>query len=191
MSIDLNLPNKLTILRIILTPIFLFLFIADFIPYNHLFALITFCVAAITDLADGKIARKFNIVTNFGKIADPIADKILTTVVLLCFMQLKLCSIWVLLIILLREFTVSAIRIAAASQGSVIPANIYGKVKTVFQMVFSIFVLLLLSVQDFIPSGIPYMEIFVPVMMWMLALVTLFSGYVYIKDSLKVIDFKI
>lgn len=186
----MNLPNKLTVLRIVLTPVFLFLFLAEFIPFNHLYALIVFVVAVITDAADGKIARKHNLITNFGKIADPIADKILITSVLLCFMQLGLCSIWVLLIILLREFTVSAIRITAAAQGSVIPANIYGKVKTVFQMVFSILILLLLAVEDFITDSIPYMDIFAPVMMWILAFITIFSGYIYVKDSLKVIDFK-
>ena len=186
----MNLPNKLTVLRIVLTPVFLLLFLAEFIPYNYLYALIVFVIASITDAADGKIARKYNLITNFGKIADPIADKILVTSVLLCFMQLGLCSIWVLLIVLLREFAVSAIRITAAAQGSVIPANIYGKVKTVLQMVFSILILLLLAVEDFITDTIPYLDVFAPVMMWILALITIFSGYVYVKDSFKVIDFK-
>ena len=83
MNINMNLPNRLTVIRIILTPVFLFLFMADFIPYNNIFALIVFVIAALTDLADGKIARKRNIVTNFGKIADPIADKILVLAALI------------------------------------------------------------------------------------------------------------
>lgn len=185
----MNLPNRLTVIRIILTPVFLFLFMADFIPYNNIFALIVFVIAALTDLADGKIARKRNIVTNFGKIADPIADKILSSAVLLGLMLLDMCSIWVVLIVLTREFAVSAIRISAASQGLVIPANIYGKIKTVLQMVFSILVLLLFSVQGFLPYEIPHTRLIVNIMMWILAFVTLFSGIIYIKDSFKVIDF--
>lgn len=189
MKIDLNLPNKLTIIRIVLTPVFLFLFFADFIPFNYLIALVVFSVAAITDFADGKIARSRNIITNFGKIADPIADKILTTTILLCFMQLNLCSAWVILIILTREFSVSAIRIISASQGSVVPANIYGKVKTVMQMVFSILILLLVALQSAMNFTVPYFEIISGVMMWILAAVTLVSGLIYIKDSAKIIDF--
>ena len=118
----MNLPNKLTVIRIALTPVFLFLFCAEFIPHNYLFALIVFVIAAVTDFVDGYIARKRNLITNFGKIADPIADKILMTAVLLGFMQMKLCSIWIVIIILAREFAISAIRIAAAAQDSVIPA---------------------------------------------------------------------
>lgn len=189
MKINLNLPNKLTIIRIVLTPVFLFLFFAEFVPQNYLFALIVFSIAAITDFADGKIARSRNIITNFGKIADPIADKILTTTTLLCFMQKNLCSIWVILIILTREFAVSAIRISAASQGSVIPANIYGKIKTVLQMVFSIIILLLIAIQSGFSFTIPYFETISAVMMWILAIVTLVSGVIYIKDSAKMIDF--
>ena len=186
-KINMNLPNRLTVIRIVLTPVFLFLFLADYIP--TFFALIVFAVAAITDFADGKIARSRNIVTNFGKIADPIADKILSCAVLLGLMLLDMCSIWVVLIVLTREFAISAIRISAASQGLVIPANIYGKIKTVMQMVFSVIVLLLLSVQDFLTSDIPHLAVAVNIMMWILAFVTLFSGLIYMKDSLKVIDF--
>lgn len=189
MKIDLNLPNKLTIIRIVLTPVFLFLFFADYIPYNYFLSLLVFSVAAITDFADGKIARSRNLITNFGKIADPIADKILTTTILLCFMMKNLCSIWVILLILTREFSVSAIRITAASQGSVIPANIYGKIKTVLQMVFSILILSLIAIQDSFAFTIPYFETISAVMMWILAVVTLVSGVIYIKDSAKIIDF--
>lgn len=189
MKINMNLPNRLTILRIILTPVFLFLFFADNIPYNSFFALVVFVIAAITDFADGKIARSRNLITNFGKIADPIADKILTTTVLLCFMQKNLCSIWVIIIILTREFAVSAIRITAASQGSVIPANIYGKIKTVMQMVFSIGILLLIAIKNDLLVEIPNLELLSAVMTWILAVVTVVSGVIYIKDSAKIIDF--
>ncbi len=189
MTINMNLPNKLTIFRIVLAPVFLFMFFAEFIPYNHIFALIIFVVAVITDFADGKIARLRNIVTNFGKIADPIADKILTTITLLCFLQKNLCSIWVILIIITREFVVSGIRITAAAQGSVIPANFYGKAKTALQMIFSIIILLLLAIQNGMGFVFPHFEMFSEVMMWILAVVTLVSGAIYVKDSAKIIDF--
>ena len=189
MKIKMNLPNKLTILRIVLTPVFLFVFFADFIPFNHFIALAVFILAAITDFADGSIARKRNLITNFGKIADPIADKILTTAVLLCFMLRNLCSVCVLLAILTREFSVSAIRITAASQGSVIPANIYGKIKTVLQMAFSILILLLIALQTGFDLNMPYFEKMSTIMMWILAVITMVSGFIYIKDSAKTIDF--
>lgn len=176
-------------MRIVLTPVFLFLFFAEFIPFNHVFALIVFSIAAITDFADGKIARKRNIITTFGQIADPIADKILTTTTMLCFMMRNLCSIWVVLIILTREFTISAVRIIAAVQGAVIPANIYGKIKTVLQMIFSIAVLILVALQSGTDYTIPHFEIISSVSMWILAIVTLVSGVIYLKDSSKIIDY--
>lgn len=185
----MNLPNKLTIIRIVLTPVFLFLFTASFVPHHYLFALIVFAVASLTDFADGKIARKHNLITNFGKIADPIADKILTTTVLLCLMQMNLCSIWVILIVLAREFTVSAIRITAASQGSVIPANIFGKIKTASQMAFSVLLLALIMFADEGAFTVPHLETISAVLMWIIAVLTAVSGVIYIKDSTKVIDF--
>ena len=185
----MNLPNKLTVLRIVLTAVFLLLFSAEFIPHNFLFALIVFAIASVTDFADGKIARKRNIVTNFGKIADPIADKILTISVLLCFMQMELCSIWVVIIILFREFTVSAIRITAASQGSVIPANIFGKIKTVSQMSFSILILLFIVLSNEGLYTVPHLEIISSSLLWVTALLTVVSGVIYVRDSSKIIDF--
>lgn len=185
----MNLPNKLTILRIVLTPVFLLLFLNEAIPANYIFALIVFVSAAVTDLADGKIARKRNIITDFGKIADPIADKILTTSVLLCFMQMGLCSIWIVLIVLAREFAISAIRINAASQGLVIPANIYGKIKTVCQMVFSILIMIFIILDKENIYFVPYYDIISAVLLWIMAILTIVSGVIYIKDSSKIINF--
>ncbi len=185
----MNLPNKLTITRIVLTPVFLFLFCSEFIAHNYFYALIVFIFAAITDAVDGKIARNKDIVTNFGKIADPIADKILTTTVILCFMQIDFCSIWVVLIILTREFTVSAIRIVAASQGAVIPANIYGKIKTVSQMSFSILIMLFIVLDKENIFTMPNLDIISSVLLWITAILTLVSGFIYIKDSAKIINF--
>lgn len=189
MKVNLNLPNKLTIMRIALAPVFLLLFLLKALPYNCILSLVIFIGASITDFADGKIARARNLITNFGKIADPIADKILTTTVLLCFMQRNLCSIWVIIIILSREFIVSAIRITAASQGDVIPANISGKIKTVLQMVFSVIILVLIAVENDFAVEIPWLELMSKIMTWILAAVTIVSGAIYVKDGAKIIDF--
>lgn len=187
----MNLPNKLTIFRIVLTPVYLFLFSAEFIKHNFLYSFIVFIIASLTDAVDGKIARKYNMITDFGKIADPIADKILTTAVLLCFMQMNLCNLWVVIIVLAREFTVSALRIVAASQGSVIPANIFGKIKTVSQMVFSVIVMLFIVLENEGVYSLENINILSSVMMWIMAIFTVVSGVIYVKDSLKVIDISI
>lgn len=189
MKVKMNLPNRLTIMRIVLAPIFLLLFLLKAIPYNCILSLVVFIGASVTDFADGKIARARNLITNFGKIADPIADKILTTTVLLCFMQRNLCSIWVIIIILAREFVVSAIRITAASQGAVIPANVSGKIKTVLQMVFSIVLLVLIAVENDFAIELPWLSFASGIMTWILAAVTIISGAIYIKDGAKIIDF--
>ena len=172
-----------------LTPVFLFLFTAQFIPHHYLFALIVFVIASVTDFADGYIARKNNIITNFGKIADPIADKILTTAALLALTELELCSSWIVLIVLAREFTVSAIRIVAASQGSVIPANIFGKIKTASQMIFTIFILAVIMFESEDVFTIPHFQTVSYCLLWITAVLAIFSGVIYIKDSAKVIDF--
>lgn len=185
----MNLPNKLTIIRIVLTPVFLFLFTVSFVPHHYILALVVFIIASITDFADGHIARKHNLVTNFGKIADPIADKILTTAILLCFMMNGLCDVWVIMIILTREFTVSALRITAAAQGSVIPANIFGKIKTASQMIFSIFILAMVAFQDEGLFILPYFETISAALLWLTAVFALVSGVIYTKDSAKLIDF--
>ncbi len=137
----MNLPNKLTLMRMILIPFMMFFYLANFIPFGigKIVALVIFIVAALTDLLDGKIARKHNLVTNFGKFLDPIADKLLTSAVL--FMMMADGTIpapWgviVVTIIIAREFMVSAIRLLAASKGTVLAADIWGKTKTFVQMI--------------------------------------------------------
>ncbi|MEG1180205.1 MAG: CDP-diacylglycerol--glycerol-3-phosphate 3-phosphatidyltransferase, partial [Oscillospiraceae bacterium] len=128
----MNTPNKLTIFRMLMTPIFLAAILID-VPHRYLWAIITFSIAAITDALDGKLARKNNQVTVFGKLTDPVADKMLTTAALLAFMELGLCNIWIVLIVLTREFAVTSIRLVASAEGIVIPANMWGKIKTVSQ----------------------------------------------------------
>ena len=179
----MNVPNQLTIVRIILTPIFLALFLAP-IPHHYLIGLIVFAVGAITDFLDGKIARKNNIVTVFGQLADPVADKILTTAALLAFMQFGLCNIWIIMIVLLREFTITSFRLVATAQGVVIPANFYGKLKTVSQMVFSILIMIMAELYDIgiLPEGFP-LTIVSNALLWVI------SGIIYVKQSIKIIDF--
>ena len=140
----MNLPNRLTLMRIILIPFMMFFYLANFIPYGigKLVALVIFIVAALTDLLDGKIARKRNIVTNFGKFLDPIADKILTsTVLLLIIADGTIPNPWgaiIVTIIIAREFMVSALRQLAASKNKIISADYFGKFKAVLQF-FSLF----------------------------------------------------
>ncbi|MDY4085085.1 MAG: CDP-diacylglycerol--glycerol-3-phosphate 3-phosphatidyltransferase [Ruminococcus bromii] len=138
----MNLPNKLTLGRIILVPLMVAALLIDF-PFNNLVALIIFAAASITDLIDGKIARKQNLVTDFGKFADPLADKILVLATLLCFVQNGYCDCVAVIIVLFREFSVTSIRLIAASSGEVIAANIWGKAKTVSQMIAVIAILVM------------------------------------------------
>lgn len=186
----MNLPNRLTILRMIITPIFLAVFLAENIPHHYLFGLIIFAVGAITDFADGKIARKYNQITAFGKLADPIADKMLTTAALLAFMKFGLCNIWIIMIVLTREFAVTSVRMVASSQGVIIPANIWGKLKTVSQMVFTLLIMLLGELQNskIIDEGFN-LPLLSNILLWIMAVLTVLSGVVYLRESKDVIDF--
>ena len=142
----MNVPNTLTVARIVLTPIVLAAYMLAF-PGHYLVATILYFIAGMTDFFDGKIARKNDLITNFGKFADPLADKMLTTGVYLALISNGYCNIWILFIILFREFGISSIRLVAAAQGVVIPANMWGKVKTFSMMIFTGFIFLLLSLQ--------------------------------------------
>ncbi len=135
----MNLPNKLTLFRVILIPFFVFFLLAPFFPgYGNYIALGIFIVASLTDLLDGKIARKYNLVTNFGKFMDPLADKLLVCSALICLIEVDLVPSWVVIIIIAREFIISGFRLVAADNGVVIAANYWGKFKTVFQMLMVI-----------------------------------------------------
>ena len=138
----LNLPNILTISRVVITPFFLVTILMETLPHRFLIACIIFSIASITDAIDGHLARKNNQITNFGKFLDPIADKILTTAALLAFMSMGLCNIWIVMLVLTREFAIASVRMVAATNGVVIPANVWGKIKTVSQMVFTILIML-------------------------------------------------
>ena len=189
----MNIPNILTVTRVIITPIFLAIFLIETIPYHFTIALVLYIIGALTDLFDGLIARKRNLVTNFGKFADPLADKILTTSAIIAFMAIGRCSPWVLFIILFREFAISSVRLIAATDGVVIPANMWGKVKTTVQNIAIIAITLGLSIiYDFmlLPRTFP-LEIISEILLWILAAVTIISGVVYMYQSTKIINFKV
>lgn len=186
----MNVPNALTITRIVLTPVVLAAYMLNF-PAHFLVATILYFIAGMTDFFDGKIARSKNLITNFGKFADPLADKMLTTAVYLALISNGYCNIWILFIILFREFGISSIRLVAAAQGVVIPANMWGKVKTFSMMIFTGLIFLLLSLQfDFgiLPETFP-LHTLSSVLLWITAIVTAISGVTYIIEGAKVIDF--
>ena len=139
----MNLPNKLTIFRIILIPFFVFFLLAPYFEgYGNYIAVAIFIVASLTDLLDGKIARKYNMVTNFGKFMDPLADKLLVCSAMICLVDLRLITSWVVIIIIAREFIISGFRLVASDNGIVIAASYWGKFKTTFQMIMVIVLIL-------------------------------------------------
>ena len=193
----MNLPNKLTLTRILLVPVFMIFAsltglsgIADgsFQPMHYLIAGIVFAAASFTDFLDGHLARKWNIVTDFGKFADPLADKLLTTTAFLYMMHDGVCSPVVLVIILAREFAVSGLRMVAASApgGKVIAANMWGKVKTVLQMLVIILYYVLAA---FAPAdAIGAVSLISMGLCWLVAAVTLISGAKYLWDNRSFIN---
>ncbi len=183
----MNLPNKLTVLRIVLTPFYLLAMLLNF-KYHYFVAAAIFIIASLTDMLDGKIARKRNLITNFGKLCDPLADKMLTTAALLAFMQLGLCNVWIIMIVLTREFLVTSFRLVASSQGVVIAAGIWGKLKTVSQMVFSILIMVALPFVEMFSLDFATFSYVSNVLLGITAVLTVVSGIKYIVDGVKVID---
>lgn len=190
----MNLPNKLTLLRIILVPFFIIAMLVNF-PFHYLVAGCIFGVASVTDTLDGKIARSRNIVTDFGKFADPLADKILVLTALVCFLQVGLLGSFgaiPVIIVLFREFAVSGIRLVAASSGKVVAANIWGKIKTVSQMVgisviFAMQVVLEVLNAMKVSTGF-ITEVFYYIgngLIWLSTVFTLISGIIYLKDNIS------
>lgn len=188
----MNLPNKLTLLRVILIPVFLVFVYVKVIPFHYLLALVIFAAASLTDMLDGKIARQQGLVTNFGKFLDPLADKVLVVTALTVFVELKdfRMSAIPLVIIVAREFMVSGLRLLAAEEGVVIAAGIWGKLKTAFTMVTIVGILAyLVLVQDL---GVELPELVRTVVLegliWISTLLTIISGLVYLKGCWKYID---
>lgn len=175
----MNTANKLTILRVILVPFFMAFLMQDSFAYQTA-ALVIFAAASLTDMIDGKIARKYNQITAFGKFADPLADKMLIVGAMLALMKYNLVSVWAIFIVLCREFIVAGIRLAAVTEGEVIAASMWGKLKTVSQMIAVIIAMLLLTFH-ILPS---YSKIITDVCIWISVILTVISGGdYYIKNA--------
>lgn len=179
----MNIANKLTVLRIIMVPFFMLFLMLDITnPVYITIALVLFIVASLTDTLDGQLARRYNMITDFGKLMDPLADKMLTTAAFLGLMSFGRASAWAVMIILTREFIVSGIRLVAAGDGKVIAASIWGKLKTVFQMVAIIASILLLY--PAVPEETAVL--ITSVLIWLSAGVTLVSGADYVVKNFDV-----
>ena len=190
----MNLPNKLTVFRTICIPFFVFFMLASFVPCNYLIALIVFIIASLTDLFDGKIARKYNLITNFGKFMDPLADKLLVCSALICLDVLYKDVIFTasVIIIISRELFISGFRILAADQNIVLAAGWWGKVKTVLQMVMTIVMIVYLQVKDWnfkwMPSEVMTgAAIFIQVLVIATLFFTVFSMIDYVIKNKEVL----
>lgn len=187
----MNLPNKLTVLRVILVPFFMFFLMAGFIPHNYLIAMAIFGIASYTDYLDGMIARRDGLVTDFGKFMDPLADKIMVMAALIAFVALGHTDVWMVTLIMFREFAVTSVRLVAASKGTVIAANNWGKAKTISQIVAILVVMILQYVLELSKLGffeIPKISVTTfyvtgEIFMGVATFFAVFSGWIYIKDN--------
>ncbi len=172
----MNLPNKLTIFRVILIPFFVVLLLFDITAYDKWIALAIFIIASLTDFLDGHIARKYNLVTNFGKFMDPLADKLLVCSAMICLVELARIPAWVVIIIIAREFIISGFRLVASDNGVVIAASYWGKFKTVFQML-----MICLMIADLEP-----LTLVTQIIMWVALALTVVSLVDYLMKNKSV-----
>lgn len=192
----MNLPNKLTVLRIILVPFMIAAFLIPF-PHHVLVAGLIFGAASVTDCLDGQIARKRNLITSFGKFADPLADKILVIAALICFVALKWCDPILPIVVLFREFAVTSVRLVAASKGNVVAANFWGKLKTVSQIVAIAAIFAMQYFIELCSMGIVPLnpELFGTIFMiigeallWITGVAAVISGLIYIRECKEYIS---
>lgn len=170
----MNLPNKLTVIRMILIVPFVFIMLTDICgPMSKWIALAIFVIASLTDLLDGKIARKYNLVTNFGKFMDPLADKLLVCAAMICLVEMGKIPSWVVIIIISREFIISGFRLIASDNGIVIAASYWGKFKTVFQMAMVILMI----------ADIAALNLVTQIVMWIALVLTVISLVDYLKKN--------
>lgn len=181
----MNLPNKLTLSRMIIAPIYLAVMLMDF-NWHFLIGGIIFGIASLTDFFDGMLARKYNQVTVFGKLCDPVGDKMLVVAAMLAFLKFNLCSPWVIMIIISREFIVTSLRLVASSQGVIIPAGILGKIKTACQMIFICAIMVFAQFPAIL--GSLNLEAVSGILMWITAALAIVSGIQYFLDARKLID---
>lgn len=190
----MNLPNKLTVARVLATPVFMLMMMWDF-PGHYLAALGLFAAAALTDLFDGQIARRENLVTDFGKFLDPLADKMLTTAAFLGFLYNRIGwqITWIVFIVLFREFLIASLRLVVVSSGThkVVAANIWGKAKTVSQMVAILIALGLEQVKEWgllSQTIVGVADVAVSVLLWVSAVLCIISGVTYLADNRSFVD---
>jgi len=177
----MNLPNKLTLIRVLLVPVFVVFLMCDITgDYDKWIALLIFIVASLTDMLDGKIARKYNLVTNFGKFMDPLADKLLVCSAIICFIKMDKMPTWMVLIIIAREFIISGFRLVASDNGVVIAASMWGKYKTAVSMIMIAFVIA--------DIANPVYQIITQILIWVSLILTVVSLVDYVfknKDIFK------
>lgn len=187
----MNLPNKLTVARLILAAFFVAVLSVP-MRYNHTIALVLFLVASLTDYLDGAIARKWKLITDFGKLLDPLADKILTASAFICLANYGALPAWVVIIIISREFLITGLRLLASAKGVVLPAEKLGKHKTAWQMITIIYFLILLALGDWVSS--PYAweaaawSFGAGVLVGITVLLTVYSGIAYFYKNRQLID---
>ena len=174
----MNLPNKLTIFRVILIPFFVVFMLAPICPgYANYIAVAIFIVASLTDLLDGKIARKYNLVTDFGKFMDPLADKLLVCAAMICLIETGQLAAWIVIVIISREFIISGFRLVAADNGVVIAASYWGKFKTTFQMIGVVLLIF----------NIPALSTLTTIIVWIALALTVISLVDYIVKNAGVL----
>ena len=185
--IFMNTANKLTLLRVVLVPVFMAFLLMNGSTAWQFAALAVFVIASLTDMLDGQIARRCNQITTFGKFADPLADKMLTTAAFLVFMQKGIINSWAVMIILAREFMVAGVRLAAVSEGKVIAASFWGKFKTVSQMAAIIIAILVLNI-----SAVPQSAavIVTNIFVWISVVLTVISGADYLVKNWNLMKLK-
>ena len=174
----MNLPNKLTMFRVILIPFFVVFLLVDITPVDKWIALAVFIIASLTDMLDGKIARKYNLVTNFGKFMDPLADKLLVCSALVCLVAVDRIPAWMVIVIIAREFIISGFRLVASDNGVVIAASYWGKFKTVSQMA-----MVILLIADF--GGV--FDLICEALIWISLALTIISLVDYVVKNKQVL----
>ncbi len=182
----MNLPNRLTILRIVLTFVFMFLLFSPGLM-GKVLALVAFIIACMTDFYDGYVARKYNLITDLGKLLDPIADKILVMAAFLAFVEMRLIPAWMVVVIIFRELTITGIRIIGVSKGKVLAASMAGKHKTVSQMATIFFILGAIIIKEAGSAGLsfwntayePFLDLSIYILMLITVALTLISGISY------------
>lgn len=176
----MNLANKLTIFRVFCIPVFVAMMLITAIPYNYYIALAIFIIASLTDLLDGQIARKCNLVTNFGKFMDPLADKLLVSAALICLSP-KMIPSWIVIIIISRELFISGFRILAADQGIVLAAGWWGKLKTAFSMIMIVVLIINIPLMNEVLDTIGWGLI------WISLILTIISMIEYVSKNIEVL----